>query len=303
MGEARLDTRRETAARGRLLVLLSSERSGSTLLRVMLGEHSRVVAPPELFLLRYAGYDAWRAAKGVAVESIQDVFRRLGTPRSAIEIDTACRGTSSLDVYRWLLDALPAGGVLVDKTPAYAGSREALARSLALEPFYVWLIRHPLGVIDSHLSLKVPAGWTGRALRAVRDRLGTLAGLAESDLTIRFRLRETKWVLQQTNVLHVLERVPRERKCVVHFEHLIRAPRAALSPLFDRLGLALEPGVLAPALKERRQNPELGDPNLHLHEGLDAGKAYEWRRRFSEDDLKPETRALMREIEVPSPEE
>ncbi len=43
-----------TSESGRLCVILCTERSGSTLLSVLLGGHPRVVAPPETHLFRWA---------------------------------------------------------------------------------------------------------------------------------------------------------------------------------------------------------------------------------------------------------
>lgn len=76
----------------RLIIVLSSERSGSTLLRVMLGEHSRIITAQEMFLLRYADFDLWQARKPVAMESILEFFVLLGQPMSEAAIDAACRG-------------------------------------------------------------------------------------------------------------------------------------------------------------------------------------------------------------------
>ena len=50
--------RNQTGERPALVVILSTERSGSTLLSVMLGAHAQILAPPELHLLRYASVAA-----------------------------------------------------------------------------------------------------------------------------------------------------------------------------------------------------------------------------------------------------
>src|SRR5690242_7427157 len=162
-----------------LIVVLSSERSGSTLLRMMLGAHSRVCAPSELFLLRYADYDTWRLEKDVAMLSVLEFFQQLGRPTTADAVDRACRGRSILDCYRWLLSFLPPGRFLVDKTPAYTNDIDTLLRAETLSPFYVWLIRHPLGVVESHVRL------TGRR----RREAGTWRVLGGRLLTALRRMR------------------------------------------------------------------------------------------------------------------
>lgn len=68
----------------RLMFILSSERSGSTLLRFLLGEHSRLVSPQELFILRYPDFATWRARKPVAMESLLEFFRLVREPERQV---------------------------------------------------------------------------------------------------------------------------------------------------------------------------------------------------------------------------
>jgi len=281
-------------------MLLSSERSGSTLLRVMLGEHSRIAAPQELFLMRYPTFDAWRAEKAEAFESLVELFFLLGQPRTEAAIDAACRGRSSAEVYDWICAQLPSGGLLLDKTPAYANDMATLLRSAALEPFYIWLIRHPLGVVDSHVRLKRAEQRRQarplRALRPVRDALARLT----NGMTAVARERETKWVRQNTNLRTFLRRVPETQHAIVHFEDLVRTPRRALGELCAHIGLRFEPAVLQPQTRQL-MNPHLGDPNFHLHAGIDATPAERWRAAYDESVLRDETLQLMTQIGVRSP--
>jgi hypothetical protein len=285
----------------RLVLILSSERSGSTLLRVMLGEHSRIVAPSEFFLMRYPDYQTWRSQKPEAIESLVEYFRLLGSVRTAAEIDARCLGLSTVEVYRWLLSALPPGMFLVDKTPAYANSVDTLRRSLALDPYYIWLIRHPLAIIESHVRIKTKKSGAHR-LQVLRERIRqyaeALIGSRSTETNLLARLREMKWLLQQTNINAFLSSVPHTRKTVVHFEDLVRAPEATLQVLCSGLGIAIEPSMLQVRLKDRKMNPNLGDPNFHTHTRVDQRKAFAWRERFSESQLGIETVNLMRAIGV-----
>src|SRR5262245_64895088 len=86
----------------RLILILSSERSGSTLTRVVLGANDRIVAPAEMFLMRYPDFRTFLAEKSVAMESVVEFFQLVGQPKSADEITAACRELDILDVYRWL---------------------------------------------------------------------------------------------------------------------------------------------------------------------------------------------------------
>lgn len=281
------------------MLILSSERSGSTLLRFLLGEHSRLVSPQELFILRYPGFDAWQARKGVAMESVLEYFRLLGTPMTADGVEAACRGRSAAQVYEWMLGFLPPRGILIDKTPAYANEMSSLERSLPLAPFYVWLLRHPLGVIDSQVRLKNKLRRRktegGSPVDRLRARAGDLLrGLSGHDERVA-RVREGKWVTQNRNIAAFLRRVPADQQCTIRFEDLVRAPEPELARFCAASGLEREQTVgrlsTAPEM-----NPHLGDPNFHQHRQVDAEMADDWLARYAESWLRPETLALIDEL-------
>jgi len=283
----------------RLIIVLSSERSGSTLLRVMLGGHSRIIAPQELFLMRYPDFDSWRTRKPVAMESLLELFELLDQPQTESTIAAACRGKSMVDVYKWLFDFLPAQAILLDKTPAYANDPSTLERSRPLAPFYVWLVRHPLGVIDSHVRVKereqrrrpLPR----RMLRPLREAIERIT----DGLPAIARKREAKWLTQNLNVQSFLRQIPAERQAKVHFEDLVHNPEPVVRTLCEAIGIEAEAQMTRP---ETRQvmNPNLGDPNFHLHGAIDAQPAASWTARYNETQLRPETLQLMQELGIPS---
>jgi hypothetical protein len=270
-------------------------------LRFLLGEHSRLISPPELFVLRYPDFATWRARKGVAMESVLEYFRLLGRPSSAAEVEAACRGRSAVQVYEWMLGFLPPRGILIDKTPAYANDMASLERSRPLAPFYVWLIRHPLGVIDSQVRLKAKL-WQRKVDRAgplVRLRVGigdALRRLRGRDEAIA-RRREAKWVAQNRNIAAFLRHLPAAQQCTIHFEDLVREPEREVARFCAATGLEREArvGTLRAAPE---MNPHLGDPNFHQHRQVDAETADDWRARFDEVWLRPETLAVMDELGV-----
>lgn len=278
----------------RLIFILSSERSGSTLLRVMLGEHSRIVAPAELFLLRYPDYRTWRESKPEAMDSITELFQLVGKSTTPEQVDAACQGMDTLRVYQWLFEALGPDQLLVDKTPAYANRLETLQRTLLLSPFYIWLIRHPLGVIDSHVRLKRKA-LTG--VRRFRRRLNErLESLADRGMTKLARQRESKWVQQNGNIRTFLSSVPKSRTHIVRFEDMVTAPEPTIRVLCERMGLNFEPAMVTPHTKKRTMKPGIGDPNFDSHSRVDTEPAQGWTQRLSESSLTRETLSLMREI-------
>jgi hypothetical protein len=285
----------------RLILILSSERSGSTLTRVVLGAHSRIVAPQEMFLMRYPDYRAFREQKGVAIESLVEFFDLIGQPKDVAAIDAACRDKSILDVYRWLFGFLESGHFLLDKTPAYANDGDTLRRSQPLAPFYIWLIRHPLGVIESHVRLKFREHHTKdlRGIgRTVRDYLvDQVAKTAKGMLPVA-RGREVKWVLQQTIIREFLASVPDDRMVIIKFEHLVRDPGPVVERLCAALGLPVEPKMLEACGARKVMNVSLGDPNFHTHDRIEAKTADTWREAFREEQLTLETRRLMDAIGV-----
>jgi hypothetical protein len=289
-----------TRAGSRLIVLLSSERSGSTLLRVMLGEHSRIIAPQELFLMRYPDFSTWRTHKPVAIESVVELFFLLGRPLTEAEVDAACRGRPIVAVYQWLFEHLPPGAFLLDKTPAYSNDPATLTRSAALRPFYVWLIRHPLGVIDSHLRLKAKERLRRSLPKRALDPLRDVVERWSSGMPAMARERETKWVQQNLNVRNFLRHVSPDQQAVVHFEDLVREPEAIVRTLCAAIGIPVEPGMARPETRQL-MNPALGDPNFHLHGGIEASPAESWQAQYHEGQLRIETLQLMHQLGVLSP--
>lgn len=283
---------------GRVVFILSSERSGSTLLRVMLGKHSRIISPSELWLLNFSTYADWRREKPQAIASLREFFELIGAPRTEHQLDDECAGWSSEHAYRWVLSFLPQGRLLVDKTPGYANSPVTLARTAPFAPFYIWLLRHPLGVIDSHVTLqwKRHVSWT---LHDIRWRTAQrIDRLRRGVMSSSVRRREEKWVAQNKNIQTFLSSVPGDRKCVLHFEQLVSDSAGMLDSMCRQIGVAPEPAMLDPTGKARPMAKGLGDANFLQHQRIDADPAKRWQARYSESDLMPATRELMRALDV-----
>ncbi len=138
--------------RGRLIFLVGSPRSGTTLLQRILGAHTEIVAPPEPHLLTplahlgyfrtvdKAPYDHINAA-----EANREFVARL--PGGEDDYVAACRAYADT-LYGRLLQ--PSGKrFLLDKTPAYALVLDFLSR-IYPDARYVVLTRHPLAVLHSY---------------------------------------------------------------------------------------------------------------------------------------------------------
>jgi hypothetical protein len=137
----------------RLVFLIGSPRSGSTLLSRVLGAHSAIFAPEEPHLitpLAHLGY--FESVESAPYDPIitRQAARALvaSLPDGEAEYLDALRAYTDA-IYRGLFDAR--GGdatLLLDKTPAYALSLDFLVR-LYPAARYIVLTRHPIAVWSS----------------------------------------------------------------------------------------------------------------------------------------------------------
>lgn len=292
------------AEQRRLVLVLSPERSGSTLLATMLGAHSAIVAPPELFLLRYPTFDTWRREKRAALASVTWLMRHLGEPADEPAIRARFQGLATTDVYRWILARMGAGGILVDKTPAHARDRATLERAETLAPHYLWLTRHPLGVANSWIERRRSRRWRrlGHLGTAAAQRLaGARAGFGRwlcdrlDDDALDDAL--ARWRLANETVAEFLERVPAERRFHVTYEDLVRSPEPTLGGIAAWLGTELEAAMLEPW----KHLPDaltagVGDERIRAHKTIQAARADSWRDRLDEARLDAHTRSIMERL-------
>jgi hypothetical protein len=276
-----------------LIAILCPERSGSTMLAAMLGGHSRMLAPPELHLLRYPSFEEWLEAYSKAMTSLQWLMARLGQPAEAKTAEQRFAGWATVDVYQELLALAGPGLILIDKTPAYARTEDALARLEALAPRYIWLVRHPLAVASSMLErdeqMRAAAGRPPKKVRSWWRRL-----LRPDPVRRALRNKVGYWRDVHARIERHLASVPRERILVVHYEELVRHPEAEMSRLAAGLGVELEPGMLTPW----NNVPDvlgwgIGDEKALRTRRFDAARADAWRGRLSERVLDARARALM----------
>jgi thioesterase domain-containing protein len=258
--------------------VLSPPRSGSTLLRVMLGAHPGLFAPPELQLLNYDTLQDRRAA----LASARDNFWLQGTVRALMEImrcdaDAAAAAMESCEdedmsvknFYRSMQDRL--GGILlVDKTPNYALDLATLARAeeYFTDARYVHLIRHPAAVVRSFEEAKLqvffPPFLTGPHPYSPAQ------------------LAELIWNLSHRNIQEFLAGVPEHRKHAVTYERLVGDPQATMMELCTFLDLPFDPRTVDPYREDQRAlmtDPVrpmarmLGDVKFHRHGRIRAEAA------------------------------
>ena len=284
-----------------VVFVLAPPRSGTTLLRVMLGGHPGLFAPPELELL---GFDDLRERAQRCAE--HDSFWLQGTVRALMELHgceaehawkiMADHETQGLDVaafYQVLQNAAP-DRLLVDKTPFYSVNIDILRQAEAIfdNALYIHLQRHPFGMIRSFENARMERIISGHPYAA------PLATFAESGSSTR--LGELLWQQCNQNIVDFLDTIPATRQHCVKFEDLTSQPQDSLQKLCDFLGLPLHEAMLQPYQDKKRRMTDgvhaegnmLGDIKFHTHQTIDAKVADHWRQAYKEDFLSPDTWAL-----------
>jgi acyl carrier protein len=278
----------------RTVFLLTSPRSGSTLLRIILAGHPRLFAPPELHLLDYADLAQRKAALGNALNEhlLTGTLRALMqlTPCNLEEAEaTMCRyeeqQLSTHDFYS-LLHQLLGGRLLVDKSPIYCLFPWVLQRAEKEfdQPRYIHLVRNPHGMIRSFEDAKIDV---------------LIPFMRESGYSRR-QLAELTWLVSHENASTFLRTIPAERQILVRFEDMVQESESTGRRLCDFLGLPFVAEMLDPYLeKERRMTDGLktashysGDLKFHLHERIEATVADRWKQYSCEGDLSQMTHRL-----------
>ncbi|MDX1997183.1 MAG: amino acid adenylation domain-containing protein [Thermoanaerobaculia bacterium] len=282
----------------RAVFVLAPPRSGTTLLRVMLGGHPQIFAPPELELLNFETLAERREAFAGP-----QAYRLEGAPRAVVQLtgETADEaqarlerladdGTSVAEFYGWLQEHLD-GRLLVDKTPTYAWDPGTLESAEVMfdEPLYIHLVRHPYGMIRSFEEARID-----QVFWRTEQPYG------------RRELAEILWTVAHQNIAKFFEQVPAERRLEVHFERLVREPEAELERLSQFLGIDYVPAMANPYEDKkarmtdglRAESRMIGDVKFHGFQGVDAKTADQWRTAYDHDFLGEPTWAVAESLGI-----
>lgn len=245
--------------------VLSTGRSGSTLLRVMLAGHPALFCPPELHMLQYATF-------GQRQRELPSIHFAKGFQRAWMELN----GGDALDAESMAAKLVSADApmqeafrllqerchprLLLDKSPSYTNDVATLERAESIfeSPKYIYLVRHPYAVIDSYVRNRFEKLWQGE-------------GLGPLDLA------EFEWTTTNYNVLCFLRHIPAERRCLIRFEDLVRNPEGSMRQISAFLGIEYVEELLTP-YEGSRMIDGVGDPNLHERNAIDPNLADAWER-------------------------
>ncbi len=266
------------------IFILSPHRSGSTLLRVILGGNPQLFAPPELELLSFNTLQERKAAFSGRYSfwlegTIRTIMQMRGcSPEEAIALmeELEKKNVTTKQFYQliqqWLGDK-----ILVDKTPSYSIDLETLLRAERdfQNPLYIHLQRHPYATIRSYEEARVEQ--TFRYEHPFNRR----------------ELAELVWLIGHQNILEFLANVPIERQYQVKFEDLVSHPQTCVAGICQFLGLEFHPDMLQPYKEKKQrmtdgiyaQSRMVGDVKFHEHKGIDAQKAESWKQYYTVDFL------------------
>ena len=264
--KANLTSKLPTAA-----FILSSPRSGSTLLRVMLAGHPDLSSPPELHLLPFEDMASREAELGVSQlgEGLKRAFMSLkgiDAASSQALIDQLIQENYSVPQVYQMLQQLAGDKLLIDKSPTYASSRETLEQAEAIfdGAKYIHLVRHPYGVIESF----------------ARMRMNKLVGSGNED---PYQFGELIWRDSNQNIVSFAQDIDPERYHLVYYEDLVSKPAAVMQGICEFLAVPYDAAVLTPYQGDRMTDGvsdtamSVGDPNFLNRQSIDANLGSKWR--------------------------
>ncbi len=263
----------------RAVFILSSPRSGSTMLRAMLAGHSKLFAPPELRMLGQDSLVGGSLPNGNIPFSSQNFLRAVEQAGGEGSADLS--NMSVADAYLHL-QKLIGDRTLVDKTPHYAVDPAIMDRAEQMfdKPLYIWLTRNPGGVAESFRQLPDTFFWTHAVLQL---------GLTPA------KVGELTWSLCHENILKFTRTIPGDRVHELCYEDLTFNPAETMEGICDFLGIELEPGMLTPFDGDPDRMTAFGgggDLRFNTRTHFDVNMIDAWRDHIDASTFEPETIAL-----------
>ncbi|WP_066382131.1 non-ribosomal peptide synthetase [Anabaena sp. CA = ATCC 33047] len=266
------------------IFILSPHRSGSTLLRVILGGNPQLFAPPELELLTFNTLADRKAAFSGrysfwAEGTIRTIMQIKGcSPEEAIALmeELEAQNLTTKQFYhliqQWLGDK-----ILVDKTPSYSIDLETLKRAEInfQNPLYIHLVRHPLATMRSYEEARVEQTFPYQ------------------HPFNRRQLAELVWLISHQNILQFLQEIPPERQYQLKFEDIVNQPQTTVERLCQFLGVDFHPEMLQPYKEKKQrmtdgiyaQSRMVGDVKFHQHQSINPDTAESWKQYYKTDFL------------------
>lgn len=229
--------------------VLCCARSGSTLFRCMLMGHPMLYAPPELHLSQFSTMRERerkitdQSTYWMTMGVVQTIAHLRGWNKwQAFHYVSHLtkRDLPVKEVYR-LLHALSPKAILVDKTPFVARFPRDFGRLEKdfSDPRYIFLSRHPCGVIDSLMRIQAIPPHPRHTLQEAEEH----------------------WLKGNREISDFLQEIPQQRWLHVHHERVLGSPASAMREVAAFLGLDYHPAMLNPYSGDRLMEG-IGSPNI-----------------------------------------
>jgi hypothetical protein len=257
-----------------IIFILSSPRSGSTLLRVMLAGHSKLFSPPELNLLPFCTMAERDAQLGDMANWVMACDQRVGLNEAVMNV-TKMDGNETdvwlrrcveqdirIDKMYQILRTWISPRRLIDKSTLNSSSLLFLERSKVISPNaqYLHLVRHPYSVVES----------LERSYKKLFQQDGAMT--------------EMLWLGPNQNILRFLTGIDPRRYQRIYYEELVNKPEVIMRRVCAFLRIDFESSLLDPYQGDRMTTgsagrfESLGDPNFHDHDSIDARLGEAWKK-------------------------
>lgn len=241
--------------------VISSPRSGSTLLERMLASHPLIYGRPEPHLLTplahlgyYAKVDKAPYDAVLAAESVREFVHDL--PAGEQDYIAACRAYCDT-LYQRMLSLHPDKKLFLDKTPAYALVLDFIAKIYPDAKFVV-LTRHPLAVFSSYAESFFNGDYA--------------AAQAYNPILERYVPAIAKFVRQKpAPIYHIV------------YEQLVTDPERYLAEIFAFIGVPPAPEAVDYG-KHKHEGGGLGDPiGVQKHSRPTTESIDKWAAEIASD--------------------
>lgn len=256
--------------------ILCPPRSGSTLLRVMMAGNSRVIAPPELELLRFKSLQDWKETfsgrnklwREGLIEFLM-FLENLQEAEAIAKINHLCRETSMIEqVYDYIANSTSPARY-VEKSTYYALFGSCIKRVLRHFPTsrVIHLVRDPICCVNSYAALRLhqysPVSMDGYG---------------------RHEMGELIWHASHRNILKHCSMLNEGRYLRLHYEGLVSDPVGSLKIVCHFIDVDYEPEMLnvqngGPRRMTQGPNKNtimVGDPHFFEHHGISTNSNAKW---------------------------
>lgn len=254
-----------------LIFILSLPRSGSTLLSVILGNHSQVYSPPETWLLlRLAEVYGDPAENKIFDDCVaSNAVKHFLTPEEFIQ---AARNLA-LSAYNTLLSKTK-HQIFIDKTPRYYHILDFIDQLFPLSK-KIWLKRNPLDVAASYKTT-----WN----RGIDYLIGDTLDPTSFDFSLGL----------PKLVQYFEDSSP--QKLEISYEELVKSPQTEIPKIARFCNISFEEAMTqitpqAPGMKPL-MNSELGDSKIKQTRQIHSQSVGTWQQHLNSEEIKSITRLL-----------